>query len=168
MTVEPPPPPAYQPAAPPKKSHWVRNLFIVLAVLLVLMIGGCVAFLAGVADEVDESVQRGKTESGGTENPLTITPGKAFEVRGLNYLADWKLSNNEFGDMQVENLRVTNNRDKRDSVIVEIKVWKGTEVVALADCTTEPIQPKTTTKLSCLSADTLEKGFTKVTINDAF
>ena len=63
---------------------------------------------------------------------------------------------------------MTNERDKKDSALVEIKLWKGSEVLALADCTTEPIAPNTTVTLSCLSGDKLPKKYSKITINDTF
>lgn len=153
---------------PPKKKHTARNIFIVIGVALVLLVGGCVALLGSAANEVDKSIKRGETEVGGTNNPLEIKPGKAFEVRGFAYKAGWKLGNDELGDMAVTGLRVTNGRKDRDSALVEIKVWKGDEVVALADCTTEPILPKTTTKLSCSSSDKLPAKYTRVTISDSF
>ena len=153
---------------PQKKKHTVRNVFIVIGVLMVLLVGGCIALLGSAANEVDKSIKRGETEVGGTNNPLTIKPGKAFEVRGFAYKAGWKLGNDDLGSMAITGLKVTNGRDDRDSALVEIKVWKGDEVVALADCTTEPILPKTTTKLNCISADKVPEKYTRVTISDSF
>ena len=67
-----------------------------------------------------------------------------------------------------QGLKVTNNRSDKDSALVEIKVWKGTEVVALADCSTDPIDVGTTVKVSCTSTDKLPNNFDKITINDTF
>ncbi|HEY9354205.1 MAG TPA: MmpS family transport accessory protein [Nocardioides sp.] len=39
---------------PPKKKHTVRNVFLVLGILAVLGIGGCVALVAGVGNEIDK------------------------------------------------------------------------------------------------------------------
>ena len=83
---------------------------------------------------------------------MAITEGKAFEVDGFNYAAGWSIGKDALGDLDVKGLKVTNNRDDTDSALVEIKVWKGTEVLALTDCTTEPIGVGTTVTLSCFSA----------------
>ena len=70
--------------------------------------------------------------------------------------------------MTVKGLKVTNNRRDKDSAIVEIKIWNGTEVLALADCTTDPIDAGTTVSVRCLSMDEPPKNFDKITINDTF
>jgi hypothetical protein len=163
----PPPPGYYYQGPPPKKKHTLRNVLLVLMVGGILLVGGCVALLGGAANEVDKAIKEGENESGGTNNPVRIRPGQAFEVRGFKYKAGWGLEN-EFGSMGVTKLRVENTRDKRDSALVEIKVWNGKEVVALADCSTEPIAPGTVTRLTCSSTDKLPKKYSKVTINDSF
>lgn len=155
-----------QPA--PKKKHTARNVFIVIGVVLVLMVGGCVALLGSAANEVDKAVTRGETEEGGTNNPKTIKAGKAFEVRGFQYAAGWKVTDDGIGDVQISGLKVTNKRAKRDSAVVEIKFWKGSEVLALVDCSTEPILADTTTKLTCTSSDPKPKKYDKITISDSF
>lgn len=48
------PPPGWQPPAPPKKRHTVRNVFLVLGILAVLGIGGCMAVVASIGNEVDK------------------------------------------------------------------------------------------------------------------
>ena len=53
------PPPGWE--APPKKKHTARNVFIVIAVLAVLGIGGCVAFAGGVANEIDKQTNETHT-----------------------------------------------------------------------------------------------------------
>lgn len=172
MSYQQPPAPAPWPSQhygpPPKKKHTLRNVLIVVAVVLVLMVGGCVALVGTAANEVSKSIATQDAEVGGTSNPLTIKKGKAFEVRGFQYAAGWTLKNDVLDDVDVSGLKVTNKRGKRDAAIVEIKIWKGTEVVALADCTTEEILPNTTTKMNCSSADQLPKKYTKITINDSF
>ena len=167
-----PGPPGYHPQPgygyPPPKKHTLRNVLIAGAVILVLLPAGCLAVVGVAANEVSESIEQGDTEAGAPGNPVEIAPGEAFEVRGFNYLAGWQLSKDQLDLMEVTGLRVTNNRDSRDSALVEIKVWQGSEVVALANCTTEPIAPSTTTRLSCLSTDKLPNSYDKITINDSF
>lgn len=45
--------PQYQPQAP-KKRHTVRNIFIVIGVLALVGIGGCVAVVGSVGNEIDK------------------------------------------------------------------------------------------------------------------
>jgi len=159
--------PQYAPAPPPKKSHTLRNILIGVLVLFFLLVGGCMAIVGMAANEVDKSIKKGESEAGGTENPIAITVGKPFEVRGLNYQDGWGLKN-AFGSMEVTKLRVENNRKDSDAALVEIKVWKGKEVVAMADCSTNMLQPGTVAKLDCISTDKLPRKYSKVTINDSF
>jgi hypothetical protein len=158
----------WAPVKPPKKKHTVRNIFLILILLTGLGIAGCTALVGGAANEISNSIEEDANKPGGTDNPLTITEGKAFEVDGFNYAAGWSIGKDAVGDLDVKGLKVTNNREDKDSALVEIKLWKGAEVVALTDCTTEPIGVDTTVSLSCLSADKLPQGYDKITINDTF
>lgn len=45
---------------------------------------------------------------------------------------------------------------------------RGSEVVALADCTTEPVNVGQTTTLGCISADDFTDDYDAITINDSF
>ncbi|TQJ50199.1 hypothetical protein [Phycicoccus sp. SLBN-51] len=158
----------WAPAQPPKKKHTVRNVILAIIVLSILAFGGCMAMLVGGANEVSKSIDKNASKQGGDSNPMPITAGKAFEVDGFKYAAGWKVGKDALGDVDVTGLKVTNNRASKDGALVEIKFWKGTEVLALADCTTEQIAPGTTVTLSCTSADAMPKGYDKITINDTF
>lgn len=149
-----------------KKSHTVRNIFLGLIVLGLLFFAGCTALVGGAANEVSKSIEESENEIGGTNNPLTIEEGKAFEVRGFNYAAGWKVVTNDFGS-EIQGLKVTNNRDKSDSALVEIKFVTGTEVLALINCSTEPIDKGMTVTLGC-QGDKVPAGYEKITISDAF
>lgn len=158
----------------PKKKKTLRNVLIIVAVLFVLMIGGCMALIGGAANEVGKEIDKSIKESerkdalpGGPNNPLTIVEGKAFEVQGFKYAPGWKVANS-LDSPEITGLKVTNERKKSDSALVEIKFWKGTEVLALVDCTTEPIDVGTTVTLGCLSGDPMPAGYDKITINDSF
>lgn len=164
----PQPPQGPYPYPPPKKKHTVRNVFLGVLLAGVVLFGGC-AVIAGIAlndaaDEIEANDQR----PGGADNPLTIQEGKPFEVDGFNYQAGWELRRDALGSVTVKGLKVTNNRDERDSALVEVKLWDGKEVLALADCTTEPIQPETTVRLTCTSTDRLPRQYDRITINDTF
>ena len=156
------------PVSPPKKKHTVRNVLLAFFAIGVLGIGGCMALVIGGANEISKSIEEDANKPGGTDNPMPITEGKAFEVDGFNYAAGWSLGKDALGDVDIKGLKVTNNRDTSDSAIVEIKLWKGTEVLSLVDCSTEPIDVGTTVTLSCISTDKLPKGYDKITISDSF
>lgn len=164
--------PGYPPPPPPqKKKHTLRNILLIIIALSVLFIGGCAAIFGMAANEVSKSIDKSiasDSEPGGPDNPLTIKPGQAFEVSGFKYAEGWKVKREFGGYVNITGLKVTNERDKKDSALVEIKFWKGSEVLALSDCTTEPIAPDTTVTISCSSGDKLPKAYEKVTINDTF
>ncbi len=165
--------PAYRATPPPppqrKSSVW-KWVLIILVVALIACCGGfaaCTAGIVGTADEVNKAIEAEESEEGGTGNPKTITEGEAFEVRGFEYASGWELTES-LGSMDITGLKVTNNREKRDSALVDIKLMKGSEVLASADCTTDPIQPGETVTLSCFSADDLPSDYDEITINDSF
>lgn len=151
-----------------KKKHTARNVILGISAVIVLTFVGCAALVGGAANEIDKSIKAGESEQGGTNNPVIIKEGVAFDVRNFSYAKGWKIKNDDIDMLEITGLKVTNNRDKRDSVVVEIKVWQGSEILATSNCTTEPIMPKTTTKVDCMSADKLPSKYGKVTINDAF
>jgi hypothetical protein len=156
------------PLAPVKKKHTVRNVILGLMLLAILFVGGCFALLGAGLNAADKAIKEDANKPGGTDNPLTIVAGKPFEVDGFKYAAGWRVRNDALGDMDITGLKVTNHRDSKDSAIVEIKVWKGKEVVAAADCTSDPIAVGTTVSLTCLSTDRLPKAYDEITINDSF
>lgn len=169
-------PPAQPPygQAPPKPRRKLRNALLIAIALCVLFIAGCTALVGLAAKDIGESVDKSMESMeddelpGGPENPMTIVPGKAFEVRGFNYAAGWSVGPDTEGAINVTKLRLTNNREERDGAFVEIKLWRGTEVVAATDCTTDRIDPGATVTVSCLSADDMPQKYNKVTINDGF
>lgn len=154
-------------ATAPKKSHTLRNVLLAVAFGFVLLVGGCFAVVGMAANEVGQAMEENSNKPGGDSNPLEIKQGEAFEVDGFNYAAGWKIANT-YGAAEIKDLKVTNNRDGSDSALVEIKAWRGQEVLMVIDCTTEPIQPGTTTKLNCISGDKLPANYDRLTINDTF
>jgi hypothetical protein len=168
----PPPSPGYpaQPP-PPKQKHTLRNVLLIILALVVLAIGGCVALVGSAANEVDKAIKKSDAadkEPGGPDNPLTIRPGKAFEVQGFKYAAGWQISPDGIGGMTIKKLKFTNNRDKKDSAIVEIKFMKGSEILGTADCISQPVPVGQTATVSCAGTDGSVKGYKRITINDTF
>ena len=168
----PPPgqPQGMVPGAPPRKSGALKWVLIIGAIVLLLCFGGfaaCTAGVIGSADEVVKSIEEGESESGARAAPVTITEGEAFEVRGFDYAGGWTVGE-EFDTIELEDLKVTNNRDDADSAIVEIKFMSGSEIVASVDCTSDILQPGQTATLSCFSGDQLPDDYDEITINDTF
>ncbi len=178
----PPPPPA--PPQPPaastatvapvgveKKSHTTRNVILAVIGVFVLLMGGCtIALVVAGGNAVNNAIDQASQDAqapGGPNNPMEIEVGKAFEVQGFNYQAGWTVKN-DFGTASIKGLKVQNNRSDKDSAIVEIKFWNGSEVLALVDCTSSPIDPGSTVTLTCFSGDKLPAQYEKVTINDTF
>jgi hypothetical protein len=176
-------------APPAKKGGPLKWILLGLGLFFVLGVGSCIALVATAGNEVSQSLESvaneletaaPTAEAGGTEetpagsdnsgdenNPVEIQEGKAFDVRGFSYAAGWKVTGSDFG-MNVEGLKVTNNRDDKDSAIVDIRFWKGTEVLASASCTSDPILTGTTVTLNCFSGDQKPSDFDKITISDTF
>ncbi len=161
-------PPAPQ---PPKKKHTVRNVLIGVFIGMALLFVGCTALVGGAINEADKAIQAEEdkdAQPGGPDNPLEITEGKAFSVLGFDYAKGWKIGEDVLGDVEITGLKVTNNRDEKDGALVEIKFMKGTEVLALVDCTTEQIPVGQTTTVDCGSTDKMPTSYDAITINDTF
>jgi Protein of unknown function (DUF2510) len=155
---------AVQPV-PQGKSHLARNLLIVFGVLFVLFVGGCVAIVAVVSNEVDSAVN--DDTPGGPNNPLTIEPGKGFEVAGFEYADGWTLGPDASGLLSVEALKVHNGRGKTDQALVVISVMNDNEVLAESTCTSDGrIAEDLTVTLSCVSGDSMPAEYDEVTIKD--
>jgi hypothetical protein len=169
--ASPVPPAGYATQPPPKKKHTVRNILLIILVLVILAIGGCVALIGGAANEVDKAIKKSEAadkQPGGPDNPLTIKPGKAFEVQGFNYARGWRVVPDGIGGVTIKKLKFTNNRDKKDSAIVEIKFMKGSEILGTVDCTSQPVPVGQTATESCVGSDGSVKGYDRITINDTF
>lgn len=162
--------PPYHPQQPVQKSHTLRNVLLVVGLLLLLFVGGCIALVATAAHEVGKAIDEevaNDARPGGPDNPMTIEPGEAFEVSGFEYQAGWAVGQ-DFGLIDIRGLKVENNRDDRDSALVEIKFWSGSEVLAVSNCSSQPIAPGTTAGVDCFSGDALPQDYDKITINDLF
>jgi len=152
----------------PQEKRTFLKVFLALCAFGVVGIIALVAVLSAGANHVANSIKADENKPGGSNNPVSITVGKAFDVDGLTYANGWTIANDGMGDATVKHLKVTNNRDQKDSAVVEIKLWKGNEVRALLDCTSNPMDVGTTVQLSCFGTDPLPKTYDRVTIDDSF
>ena len=156
-------------AEPVKKSHTARNILIVFAVLFVVFVGGCIAVVAVVGNKVNDAVN--DDSLGGPNNPLTITEGKAFSVKGFDYAAGWKITSEPVsGTWQIDGFKMTNHRGKADRLDVKVDLLNANEVVATAFCTAgdavDKIPKDTTVTVNCTSSDPLPASYDKITISD--
>jgi hypothetical protein len=154
---------------PVKKSHTARNILIVFGVLFLVFVGGCIAVVAVVGNKVNDAVN--DDSLGGPNNPMTITEGKAFEVKGFKYADGWSITEEPVSQTwKVENLKVTNDRGKADRLDVKITLLNGNEVLATTFCTAgdgfEKIPKDTTVGIDCVSGDPLPDAYDKITIQD--
>jgi hypothetical protein len=157
-------------AQPVKQSHTARNILIVFGVLFLVFVGGCIAVVAVVGNRVNDAVN--DQSAGGPNNPLPITEGQSFEVNGFEYADGWKITDEPVsGTWHVDDLKVTNHRGKADRLLVEIKLYQASEILATAECFTgngvDKIPEDTTVTVECSSTDPLPATYDKITINDA-
>src|SRR3954454_747859 len=162
-------PQTYLPQQPVKQSHTARNILIVFGVLFLVFVGGCIAVVAVVGNKVNDAVNDDSV--GGPNNPLTITEGQAFEVRGFKYADGWTITPQPVSQTwSVDGLKVTNERGKSDRLDVEIKLLNANEVMATAFCVAgdgfEKIPEHTTVTLQCTSSDPIPTTYDKITIQD--
>jgi hypothetical protein len=162
-------PQTYLPQQPVKQSHTARNILIVFGVLFLVFVGGCIAVVAVVGHKVNDAINDDSV--GGPNNPLTITEGKAFEIRGFKYADGWAITPEPVSQTWgVDNLKVTNERGKSDRLDVEIKLLNASEVMATAFCVAgdgfEKIPEHTTVTLQCTSSDPIPTTYDKITIQD--
>jgi hypothetical protein len=162
-------PQTYLPIQPVKQSHTGRNILIVFAVIFVVFVGGCIAVVAVIGNEVNDAVNDDSV--GGPNNPLTITAGEAFEVDGFEYAEGWSIVGEPVSQTwHIDNFKVTNHRGKADRLDVKITLLNGSEVVATSFCTVgdgiNKIPEDITVTIDCVSSDPLPEAYDKITIND--
>jgi hypothetical protein len=155
---------------PVQQSHTLRNVLIVLGVLSLLFVGGCVAVVAVIGNKVNDAINDDSV--GGPNNPMTITEGKAFDVRGFKYSDGWSITQGPVSQtLSIDDLKVTNERGKADRLDVKVNLLNANEVMATAFCVYSDgfakIPEHTTVSVDCTSSDTLPTAYDKITIQDA-
>src|SRR5689334_5319305 len=84
-------------APKPKKKHTVRNVIIAIIVVVLLLMAGCMALIAGAANEVDKAINKHENQKGGSSNPITVKEGQAFTIGKIDYLGGWSLKQDILG-----------------------------------------------------------------------
>lgn len=145
-----------------QEEHTVRNVFIVLAVLFVLGIGGCVAFLGAVGTEVANEANRQDERNA----PRAVTVGKAFDIGKHQTLAGWAVKNDS-GMFNVTG-KVKNISDTTSTSFIQIKFLDANgEVLGNVQCNSEDLEPGQTQTLNCIPDGTYGK-YTKATAEATF
>jgi hypothetical protein len=156
-----PPPPQY--FQPPKKRHTVRNVFLVLGVLFVLGVGGCIAVVASVSNEVAKSADTGTEKNA----PRDVTAGKAFTIGKHETLAGWTIKKNELGMFSVEG-KVKNVSNTTSTAFVHLKFLAADgEVLGNVSCNSSDLEPAQTQVLNCIPDGKFGK-YAKVTAEATF
>jgi len=113
----------------------------VLTLLLILIVGGCLALVGATVNSTDKAITRHRTKAGGTNSPISVVPGRAFEIDKIKYRPGWKIGKDALGLVQVTRLRVTNTDSQEHSIFIEIKLMKASEIIAVSDCSLSPCFP---------------------------
>lgn len=151
-----------------KKSHTLRNVLLVLLALGILFIGGCMALLAGAANEVDKAIDKHDNQEGGAKNPIVVTEGEAFSIGDIDYKGGWRLKNDMMG-ADVAGLKVTNNSDEAEFPSIEFRLWRGNEELTEISCgLLKEVQPGSTARIDCSGDQKLPKKFNKLTVQNSF
>lgn len=160
----------YQQQPPPKKKHTLRNIFLVVALLGVLLIGGCVALIGGAANEVSKSIDKSIADEAANDKPKEVTEGKAFEHDDYAVDAGWKVEKQEFGGVTITGARVTNNADGEGrSAFLTFTFYNGKENLAEVTCTSNDLQTGESSKLDCSSLESeFPTGYKTIKVADAF
>lgn len=167
-----PPPGYYQQGPPPKKKHTVRNVLLILTGLGVLFIGGCAVLFGVAVNEADKAIQ----EETANDTPTEVTAGEAFEHDGYKIAGGWKVAQEEFGNgLTLENVKVTvaeADEDLPDSgrtALLTFRFYKGNEVLAEVQCSSNEMQVGETSRMDCLSmSSNPAKGYNTIKVSDAF
>lgn len=142
------PPAGWQPPPPPKKKHTVRNVFLGLALVGVLIVGGCVAFVGKAATEIDKQSNEVHTvvyKVAGTSKAASLTyttDGSTTTEQVASAKLPWSKSLSIKGGLvsvyQVMAQNMSGAGTVTCSITVDGKVVKsatGTGEASIASCT---------------------------------
>lgn len=153
----------------PRKRHTLRNVLLVVALLMVLAVGGCFALLAVAVDEADKAIH----EELKNDTPTAVEEGAAFEHDGFSIASGWKVRDEEFGGATITGLKLTLTDDQgqtsgRDALLT-FRLYDGKNVVTEIDCNGNSMQEGETTAMDCFSLDSKEIGsWDTIKVSDAW
>jgi hypothetical protein len=74
---------------PQQDNHTTRNVLLVVGAVVLLFCAGLVGFVIWAFSNIGDAFD---PDYRGSENdPLTVTEGEAFEIRGFEYAAGWSV-----------------------------------------------------------------------------
>lgn len=149
---------------PVKKKHTVRNVLILLVVLVLAIGVGLAVVIGKTAKDAKDVVENSKID--GPSGPVDVEVGKAFRIDGYTFAAGWKVSADELGDLQVTDLRATNNGNVVSSASISISFLRDGKEVASADCLAQSIDVDESDDVACGSTDDLPTDYDSVRVED--
>ncbi|MFB9311500.1 hypothetical protein [Nocardioides plantarum] len=119
---------------PPPKNNTTRNVLLIVGAVVLLFCGGIVAFLAWAISNAEDAFD--DDYRGSEDDPITVTEGEAFSIRGFDYEKGWSVSTDESGSIEIEGLRVTNDRDDEDaeSLFIHIDFYQDDARLTSVSC----------------------------------
>lgn len=156
---------AATPPIPTKRRKWPIVLGILVVVLL-LSIGGCLAFLGSAAKSIDNAVKQSDQASA----PRVVTEGTVFTVGSHETLAGWKVSKDS--TLGVAEFKVTgkvkNVSDQTSTAFIHFKFLTSSgEVLGNVNCNSSDLEPGQTEALNCIS-DGKYGTYAKITAEATF
>ena len=153
-----------------KTSHLFRNVFLCGLLLTLLFVGGCSDSTGDDDDEADKTVDEPTSQESDTNDPIDITgkEGEAFTLGDIDYLAGWTLQDNALGDAIVADLKATNNSDDNESLSIQFRFWRDTEVLSIISCSlVDEIPAGATGTLDCASEHSVPTLHNKMTVQNS-
>ena len=151
----------------PKKSHTLRNEFLVF-LLVLLVCGGCFTVLGGGLGSTDRTRaihQTAAGHAGGAGDAVNIQEGNPFRIDEMAFHPGWRVSHTS-RSTEVTGLRVTNARGKHPMrAKIDVKLWSADELLGVVHCTSGMLGRGQTGSVRCSSTGRPVITFTKVTAN---
>lgn len=146
----------------------MKTVLIVIGTLFALgtaFVVGVVLLVGSAANEVSKEMEAEAKH----DKPKNIAEGEPFTHDKYDIAAGWKIKSDEFGGIEVKNIKVTNISDDADFPMFTFDLMSpdGKDLLASIDCTSDEIGSGVTTKMdSCLSSESMPKGNYQVTVRD--
>jgi hypothetical protein len=152
-----------------KQKHTLRNVLLVLALILVLFVGGCFALLGAAVNEADKAVKKEQAN----DRPTTVTEGASFDHDGYTVAKGWSVAPEKFGGgATIKRLRVTLNDDQGTSgrsALFTFRLYRGNDVLSEIGCSSNEMQEGETSLMDCISMNSKKViGWDTIKVADAF
>jgi hypothetical protein len=163
VSQQSPPPGYYQQGQPPKKKHTVRNVFLVLTALFILVVGGCLAMVGGAVNEVDKAMKAEEAN----DKPVDVEEGEAFTHDDYEADAGWSVARDGTGTATIKGLKVTNSADSARAAQLTFRFYKGNENLAEVECTANQMESGEKSGMQCFSLDEkFPRGYDAIRVSD--